>query len=203
MKKQLGANERLYPMPCPVVVGGTMERADALTVAWINVVASTPPTIAMGLRRTRHTLELIRETGDFTVNLPMASQAPIVDYFGLYSGRDHDKFAESGWTLEPATLVSAPLIAECPYHLECRVTQEVEIGEYVLVLAEIVETHAEESVLDETGLKVDIEKLDPLVYIAGSREYRALGAKVADAFSAGKTLADGRESDSGPISPAS
>ncbi len=189
MKKSLGPSDRLYPMPCPLVLGGTMEHADALAVAWIAIGGATPPTIVMALRQSRRTLELIRETGEFTVNIPRAADAAVVDYFGIVSGHDHDKFAETGWTLEPASAVSAPLVAECPYNLECRVLTEVDQGgSHVLVIGEVVESHAEESILDESGSKVDVEKLDPLIYIAGSREYRRLGDKVADAFSAGKSV---------------
>ncbi len=188
MKKRLGPSERLYPMPCALVVGGTMQDADVMAVAWINIVSSTPPSVAMGLRRTRRTLELIHETAQFSVNLPPTSLATKVDYCGLASGRKHDKFAEAGLTLEPGVALGTPLIAECPYNLECRMTTALEVGEYVVVIGEIVETHAEESILDSTGEKVDVDALDPLVYIAGSREYRRLGDKIADAFSIGKDL---------------
>jgi flavin reductase (DIM6/NTAB) family NADH-FMN oxidoreductase RutF len=188
MKKRLGPSERLYPMPCPLVLGGTMDDAHALAVAWVAIGGSTPPTVMMALRRTRHTLEFIRATGEFTVNTPQAGQAAVVDYFGTTSGRAHDKFAECGWTLEPASVVSAPLIAECPYNLECRVTSEVEAGEYVIVIGEILEAHAEESVLDDAGVNVDVARLDPLIYIPGTREYRRIGEKVADAYSVGKTM---------------
>ncbi|MCE5192029.1 MAG: flavin reductase family protein [Actinomycetia bacterium] len=187
MKRALGPNDRLYPMPCPLVVSGTMAHADALACAWIAVGGATPPTIVMALRKSRRTLELIRQTGEFTVNIPRASDAAVVDYFGLVSGHNHDKFAESGWTLEPAAVVSAPLVAECPYNLECRVLSEVDNGSHVLVIGQIVESHAEESVLDENG-NVDVELLDPLIYINGSREYRRLGEKVADAFTAGTSV---------------
>jgi flavin reductase (DIM6/NTAB) family NADH-FMN oxidoreductase RutF len=188
MKKRLGPLERLYPMPCVLVVGGTMELADTLAVAWINVVASTPPTIAMGLRKTRRTLELIRETGDFTVNVPDTALVAAVDYCGIASGRSTDKFADAGLTLSASALVTAPMIAECPYNLECRVTGETEIGEYVLVLGEIVESHAEERVLRAGTDIVEMGALDPLTYIAGAREYRALGPKAGDAYSIGKSL---------------
>lgn len=188
MKKRLGAMERLYPMPCPLIVGGTMDEADALAVAWINIVSSTPPTVAMGLRKTRRTLELIRETGTFTVNLPSTSLAAETDFCGITTGRKTDKFAATGLTLSPAAVVVTPIIEQCAYNLECEVTGEVEVGEYVVVLGQIVESHADESVLDAAGEKVDVAKLDPLIYIAGSREYRALGAKVADAFSVGKNI---------------
>ncbi len=169
-------------------IGDDRKLADALAVAWIGIASGKPPSVSMALRKTRNTLELIRETGEFTVNIPTADQAPIVDYFGTTSGRDHDKFAETGWTPVASAIVSAPIIAECPYNLECRVTHELDIGEYALVVGEILETHAEESILDTTGDKVDVALLDPLVYIAGSREYRRLGDKVADAFSIGRTI---------------
>jgi len=188
MKKLLGPSQNLYPMPCPIVVGGTLDRADALAVAWINIVSSTPPTIAMGLRNTRHTLELIRESGSFTVNVPDTSLVAETDYCGITNGRSVDKFATSGLLLAASSVVAAPMIEQCPYNLECRVTGEVEVGEYVLVLGEVVESHAEERVLDESGVKCDVAKLDPLVYVAGSREYRSIGDKIADAFSVGREL---------------
>ena len=188
MKKRLGPLERLFPMPCVLVVGGTIELADALTVAWINVIASTPPTVAMGLRRTRRTLVLIRENGDFTVNVPDTRMVEAVDYCGISSGRSTDKFVDAGLTLEPSTLVTAPIIAECPYNLECRVTGETEVGEYVVVLGEIVETHADERILRAGTDIIEMDLLDPLSYIAGAREYRAIGRKVADAYSVGKSL---------------
>ncbi len=80
------------------------------------------------------------------------------------------------------------MIAECPYNIECRVTSETEVGEYVLVLGEILESHAEERVLRPGTDVVEMDALDPLTYIAGAREYRALGPKVADAYSVGKSL---------------
>ena len=189
MKKRLGALERLFPMPTVLVVGGTLAEADVLTVAWINVVASTPPTIAMGLRRTRRTLELIRATGEFTVNVPNTALVAEVDYCGIASGRKHDKFAATGLKLVPGTATGTPIIEQCPYNLECRVSQEVEVGEYVLVLGEILETHAEESILrDPEGDVVEMDALDPIVYISGSREYHRLGGKIAHAYDVGNAL---------------
>lgn len=188
MKKRLGPTDRLYPMPCPLVLGGTMDEHDALAVAWVGIGAGTPPSVAMALRRSRHTLALIREHGEFTVNIPRATDAAVVDYFGITSGAQRDKFADTGWTVEPAAVVAAPIIAECPYNLECRVTHEIEIGEHIHVIGEVVESHAEEDVLDAGGEKVDVTALDPLIYIAGSREYRRLGGKVAEAYSAGRVF---------------
>jgi flavin reductase (DIM6/NTAB) family NADH-FMN oxidoreductase RutF len=190
MKKLLGPLERLYPMPCVLVVGGTEELADTMAVAWLNVISSTPPTVAMGLRRTRHTLELIRLNGTFTVNIPDTALAAAVDYCGTTPGRGRNKFADAGLTLAPSAIVETPVIAECPFNLECRVTEEVTVGEYVIVIGEILETHAEERVVrPETNL-VEMDALDPLIYCAGVREYRALGPKVADAYSVGRQIKD-------------
>lgn len=189
MKRRLGPVERLYPMPCPLVVGGTMDIADTLAVAWINVISSTPPTVAMGLRESRRTLELIRETGTFTVNVPTTSMAAQVDYCGTTNGRTVNKFAVAGLTLEPSALIGTPLIAECPFNLECKVTEEAVVGSYVVVIGEIVEAHAREDILVAPDSDVvDVAALDPLIYIAGQREYRAIGPKVADAYEIGKTV---------------
>ncbi|MHB8050743.1 MAG: flavin reductase family protein [Coriobacteriia bacterium] len=186
MKKRMGPSDRLYPMPVPLVCGGTMEHADACAVAWIGVCATNPPRVALALRESRYTLELIRASGTLTINTPRAADAAVVDYFGITTGRTTDKFAVSGWTLEPSAEVEAPRIAECPYQMECRVTHEIPLGSHVLLVAEVVESHADESVLDVEGSQVDVTLLDPLVYIAGSREYRRLGEKVADAYTIGK-----------------
>lgn len=186
MKKRLGPSDRLYPMPVPLVCGGTMEHSDACAVAWIGVCATNPPRVALALRESRYTLELIRASGTLTINTPRASDAAVVDYFGITTGRTTDKFAVSGWTLEPSVEVEAPRIAECPYQMECRVMHEIPLGSHVLLVAEVVESHADESVLDAEGTQVDVTLLDPLVYIAGSREYRRLGEKVADAYTIGK-----------------
>lgn len=187
MKKRLGPLERLFPMPCALVVGGTLDDADTLAVAWLNIVSSTPPTVAMGLRESRHTLELVRRTGTFTVNIPSSPLAAEVDFCGTTPGTKTDKFAATGLALTPSAVVDAPLIEQCPFNLECRVTEEVLVGSYVVVLGEVVESHAEESVLrDPAGDVVEMAALDPLVYIAGAREYWRLGSKVADAYSVGR-----------------
>ena len=192
MKKRLGPSDRLYPMPVPLVCGGTMERADACAVAWIGVCATNPPRVALALRESRYTLELIRESGTLTINTPRAADAAVVDYFGITAGRTTDKFVVTGWTLEPSDVVEAPRIAECPYQMECRVTHEIPLGSHVLLVAEVVESHAHESVLDAGGSMVDVAALDPLIYIAGSREYRRLGEKIADAYTAGKHVGQDR-----------
>lgn len=191
MKRALGPLERIFPMPCALVAAGPMEDPGICTVAWINVVASTPPTIAIGLREIRNTLRHIENTGSFTVNIPSAEMVDVVDYFGIATGNKDgvNKLEVSGLHVSPASMVAAPLIDECPYNLECVVSQTIEVGAYTILLAEIMESHASESILiDADSDVVSMDALNPLVYIPGAREYRTVGPKVADAYSAGKGL---------------
>jgi flavin reductase (DIM6/NTAB) family NADH-FMN oxidoreductase RutF len=188
MKKALGASDTFFPVPAALVVSGTMDEPNIITVAWTGIMSSTPPTVAVSLRNTRFSLEKIRERGDFTVNIPPARLFKEVDYCGLVSGRDADKFAVTGLHAIESSLVGAPIIEECPYNMECRVTGEREIGQWVVLFAEIVETHCDEDKTDATGTRVDVSKADPLAYCAVVREYRELGRKLGDGFKAGNEL---------------
>lgn len=189
MKKRLGPQTRLYPMPIPLVCSGTGERANMLAVAWVTIAGTDPAAIALVIGRTHHTMELIRETGEFTVNFARASLATEVDYCGITHGHDTDKWEATGLTRAPSAVVGAPIISECPYNLECRLIDTFDLPTGAnLVLGEIVESHADEEVLDERGTSVSVAAMDPLCYITGIREYWSLGEKVADAYSVGKAL---------------
>jgi flavin reductase (DIM6/NTAB) family NADH-FMN oxidoreductase RutF len=185
MKRRLGPTERLYPMPTPLVVAGSGDRLGIMAVAWVAIAGSTPSSVVMSVRSTRHTLALIRETGEFTLNVPNVALAEAVDYCGIASGRNTDKFADTGLTPLASAVVATPIVEQCPLNLECRVMSEVPNGEYVLVIGEIVETHVDEDLVDDAG-RLDVDRLDPLVYIPGNREYRGLGPKLADAFKIGR-----------------
>lgn len=187
MRKRLSAKPLLFPMPTPLVAAEHEGERGLLTVAWIGMASGTPPTIGMAVRSSRNTLRLIEASGEFTVNIPRVGMEAEVDFCGMVSGAGIDKFVAAGLTPLPASVVSAPLVAECPFNLECRVVGVHEMGEYRLVLGEIVETHADEDVLTAGG-KVDIGLLDPLLYVPGTQEYRGVGPKVADAYTVGLPL---------------
>lgn len=187
MKKQLSVKPLLFPMPTPLVAAAHGGERGLMTVAWIGMASGTPPTIGMAVRSTRNTLRLIEASGDFTVNVPRVGMEAAVDFCGIVSGAGVDKFAAAGLTPAQASLVSAPLVAECPFNIECRVVGVHEMGEYRLVLGEIVETHADEEILNAAG-KVDIGLLDPLLYVPGTQQYRGVGPKVADAYVVGVPL---------------
>lgn len=192
-KRQLGPLERIFPMPCVIIASGTPDDPAVFTASWINVVASTPPTIAIGIRNIRHTYETIERTGAFSVNIPSSEMADIADYFGLVSqfAAPENKLATVGLTASAGTVAATPIINECAYNLECIVTHSHSVGHYQVILAEIVETHADESILiDPESNVVSMDALDPLIYIAGSREYRRLGPRVADAYSVGRRFID-------------
>lgn len=189
MKRRLGVSDRFFPLPVPLIVGGHGAELDIVTACWFGVVSSTPATLGVSLRRTRRSLELIRKHGEFTVNVAPSSLVTEVDYCGLVSGHDRDKFADTGLTPIPGAVLATPLIAECPYNVECRLSGEIELGEYVLLLGAVVETHCDDDKLqDDDPGKPDMDRVDPLGYCAGVREYRGLGPKVADGYVVGRDI---------------
>lgn len=189
MKQRLGPQTRIYPMPIPLVCSGVGEDANMAAVAWATIVGTKPPAIGLVMGRGHRTVELIQECGEFTVNFAPATLAMEVDYCGLAKGRDVDKWIVAGLTRVPAAVVAPPLIEECSYHLECKLMAEVDLPTgSLMVIGQIVESHADEEVLDEDGANVDPGKMKPLCYLTGVREYWALGEKVADAYSIGKSL---------------
>jgi flavin reductase (DIM6/NTAB) family NADH-FMN oxidoreductase RutF len=189
-KRQLGPCVTFFPQPTTLVsTVGSSGSFDVMTASWVSIVSKTPPTLAVSLNRGRLTYEQIRETGCFVVNMVPASLAVEADYCGLRSGRDRDKFKMAGLTPVEASQVAAPLIAECPLNVECRLLREVELGEYVLVLGEILEIHAVEMAFGKDG-RIDAGAFDPLVYLGGIREYWGLGGLAGIAYHDGKRLFD-------------
>jgi len=180
----------MFPIPVALIVSGRGEQANIMTIAWIGMVSSTPPTIAVSMISTHYSVQLIHITGEFTVNLPSAKQVEIVDYCGLVSGRKRNKFHDTGLTPRPGAKIATPIIEECPYNMECLVTQTVELGEFTMLLGEIVETHIDTACVDAETQKIQIAQIDPLVYCAVIREYWSLGAKLGNGFQAGRDLAN-------------
>lgn len=185
-KRRLGPCITFFPQPATLVssVGGD-ERSNLMAASWVAVVSKTPPTIAIALHRGRQTTKNIAETGCFTVNVMPSTLAAETDYCGLRSGREEDKASACGLTLTPSDHVAAPIVSESPLNLECRRSGEVEIGEYLLILGEILQVHASEEAFGPGG-EIDAGGFDPLVYLGGIREYWSLGEKVADAYLEGK-----------------
>lgn len=192
MKQQLGPTDIFFPVPAALIVSGPFRQVDIITIAWVGMVSSTPPTVGISLDKRRYSLELIRSTGEFSVNIPDAAHFEEADFCGMVSGRKVDKFVQSGLTPLAAGKLKTAIIKECPFNMECRVIREIELGDYVLILGEVLETHIDEDKVDASNNRpqIDIAKTNPLVYCATVREYWSLGSKLGKAFQAGKTILD-------------
>ncbi|MBI4297004.1 MAG: flavin reductase family protein [Chloroflexi bacterium] len=175
-KIQQAPKTGLYPVPMVMVsCVDSNGKPNIITIAWAGVVNSTPPMLSVALRHSRYSYGLIKQTGDFVINIPKEDQAWAADFCGQVSGRDVDKFKEAHLTPIKASLVKSPLIQECPVNLECVVKQRMDLGSHELFWGEVVATHIDEEYCDERG-HWDIARLRPLAYCGG--DYWSLGKLV-------------------------
>ena len=158
----------LHPRPVVLVTCTDKEgRANALAISWITPVARDPPTIAISVGKTRYSNGLIRETGEFVVNVPPDGLVEHVQFCGTVSGRDvPDKIAKAKLTAKPAKVVKAPIIDECVAHLECRVKQVVDCGSHDLFVAEVVAAYADPAAFKEGLWNLGVAK--PLQHAGGN-----------------------------------
>ena len=172
-KRELKPGNMLYPVPAVMVTAADSEGHDnIITLAWAGTVNSDPPMVSVSVRKSRHTHGMLVKTGEFAVNLVTEGLTRACDLCGVISGRDGDKFEKAGLTREAASVIGAPLIAESPVNIECRVKQVLELGSHDLFLAEVLAVHADESLFDEKD-RLDLGKAGLTAYSHG--EYRALG----------------------------
>jgi len=164
----------IYPLPAVLVsCGDREEEYNLVTVAWTGTVCTDPPMCYISLRPERHSYGIIRRTGEFVINLTTEELARTVDWCGVKSGRDCDKFRETGLTPAPGVKVKAPIVAEAPISIECRVKRIEPLGSHDLFLAEVVNVQADARFLDpETG-RFSLERARPIVYSHG--QYFGLG----------------------------
>lgn len=187
-KRTLGPCVTFFPQPTTMITTVSVEgEPNIMTASWVGIVSKTPPTMAVSFNSNRLSYQNIQETGEFVVNLVPSGLAVEADLCGIRSGRDLDKSGLCQLKLEAAQQVAPPLLKYSPLNVECRYSQELDLGEYRLVLGEIVQIHAVEQAF-AAGEKGDVRCFDPLVYLGGIREYWSMGEKVADAYQAGKIL---------------
>ena len=165
----------LAPLPAVLVTTGDMVHADVATVAWTGIVNTQPPKTYISLRKSRYSYELLEKSGECVINLTTAEMARKVDYCGIYTGRKVDKFAKCGFTKTAASAVAAPLIAESPLSLECRVRQKLPLGSHTMFLADILSVDVDEKLLDRDG-KLCLERAGLLAFAHGA--YYALGREL-------------------------
>lgn len=186
MKKSTGAKALAYPTP--VFVVGTYDKAgrpNVMTAAWAGICCSRPPCVSISLRKATYTHGNIMEHGFFTLSIPSQDHVKEVDYLGMVSGKDEDKFSATGLTPVNSELVNAPYVKEFTFVLECKLSHTVELGLHTHFIGEILDIKADEAVLGENGLP-SIEKVRPFLYAPEYRTYYAVGEFVGKAYSIGK-----------------
>ena len=166
----------LNPEPPVLVSCGGLDKPNLITIGWTGTICTQPSMVSISVRPERFSHHLIRESGQFAINLPTEALVRSVDWCGVKSGRDVDKFAACGLHAAPGTvLTDCPILEESPVNLECRVTQVIPLGSHDLFLAEVVACDVDERLLDENG-KLCLDKARLIVYSHG--EYLSLGKKL-------------------------
>lgn len=166
----------LYPLPAVLVTAADNEgNENVLTIAWTGTVCSDPAMVYVSVRPSRHSYNMIKETGEFVINLTTKELAYATDYCGVKSGRDEDKFQAMNLTKEKAQHVKAPLIKESPVNIECKVVDIIPCGTHDMFLAKVLCVHADQKYMDENG-KFDLAKAQPIVYSHG--QYYCTGEKI-------------------------
>lgn len=141
----------MAPLPTVMVSCGDMKNSNILTIAWTGIISSNPPRTYISIQKPRYSYNIIKESGEFVINLTSEQLVKAMDYCGVKSGRDVDKFKEMRLTKEAADEVSCPMIAESPVNLECRIIEAKEMGSHTMFIADIVAVHVDEKYVDEKG----------------------------------------------------
>jgi len=165
----------IYPLPAVMVSCGNMEKSNILTVAWTGTICTDPAMTYISIRPERYSYELIKESGEFVINLTTKELAFATDWCGVKSGANVDKFKEMNLTKEKAQFVSCPIIKESPVSIECKVEEIKELGSHHMFIAKVLSVDADEQYLDENG-KFCLEKCDLITYSHG--EYYGLGEHI-------------------------
>ena len=187
-KRQLGPCVTFFPQPATLVATtDNFGQTNLMMASWAGIVSKSPPTMAVSLHYNRQTYANIIETEMFSVNVVTPDFIAEADLCGLCSGRHEDKLSLTALKTEAANITGVPLVVDSPLNVECRFSKTIELGDYRLILGEIVEIYVCDSAYNDKG-KADAKTFDPLVYLGGLREYWTLGEKCADAYSVGKTL---------------
>lgn len=164
----------IYPLPAIIVSCGDIDgEHNLLTASWVGTICSNPPMCYVSIRPERYSYAIIKERMEFALNLTTVQMARETDWCGVVSGRSVDKVKETGLTIEPATLISAPLLSASPISLECRVREIMPLGSHDMFIADVVNVRADEQYIDPDTGGFDMERAGLLAYAHG--EYFALG----------------------------
>lgn len=164
----------IAPIPAVMVSCGDMEKSNIITVAWCGITNTVPPKTYISVRPSRHSYDVIKESGEFVINLVPATLAKKADFCGIYTGKKVDKFQKCGFTKEKSSKVSAPMIGECPISIECKVTDIIPLGSHHMFLSDILAVNVEKGMLE--GDKLCINRAHLCAFAHG--EYYKLGERI-------------------------
>ena len=165
----------LYPLPAVMVSCGDMEKSNIITVAWTGIINTDPAMVYISVRPSRYSYNLIKEKGEFIINLTTKDLAYATDWCGVKTGAKIDKYKEMKLTKEKAKFVNCPMIKESPVSVECKVKEVRELGSHHMFVAEVLAINADEKYIDDKGA-FDISKCDLIAYSNGN--YYSLGKKI-------------------------
>lgn len=165
----------LSPVPAVLVTCGTVEKPAGLTIGWTGITCSEPPKTYISVRPSRNSYGIIKESGEFVINMLPSHMVRQLDYCGIKSSRDEDKLAKMKLVPQPCQNVSAPQIAQAVISLECRVSDVIPLGSHDMFLADILSVNIAKDLIDERG-RLRIEQAGLLTYAHGT--YFALGKKI-------------------------
>ena len=165
----------LYPLPAVMVSCGTMDKSNIITVAWTGILNTDPAMVYISVRPSRYSYNLIKEQGEFVINLTNKDLARATDWCGVKSGEKIDKFKEMKLHKEKAKFVKCPMIKESPVSVECKVKEIKELGTHHMFMAEVLAINSDEKYIDGNGA-FDISKCDLIAYSNG--HYYQLGKKI-------------------------
>ena len=174
-KRTLKGGALVCPLPPTMVSCGDMENSNIITIGWTGILNTIPPKTYISVRPTRYSYELIKEKGEFVINLTPSNLVKEADYCGIYTGKKVDKFEKCKLTKVKGTEVDAPMIDECPVSIECRVTDIIPLGSHDMFMADIVAVNVDESLFDKDD-KMRLDKANLVAYAHG--EYFELGKKI-------------------------
>lgn len=175
-RQQWKPGNMLYPLPVVMVsCQDGRGKPNIITVAWAGTICSSPAMVSVSIRPERYSYNIIKETGEFTINLVTKDLAYATDYCGVKSGRDVDKFKEMGLHKCPGVSISVPGIEESPVNIECRVKNIIPLGSHDMFIAEVSGVQVDEAYMDETG-RFHLNDTELVTYSHG--EYYTLGEKL-------------------------
>ena len=167
----------VYPLPAVLVtVGNSPENYNIITIAWTGTICSDPPMCYISVRKGRHSYPILKELGEFVINLTTKDLAYATDWCGVRSGRQYDKFKEMHLTPGKASIVSAPIIEESPVNIECKVKEVLELGTHDMFIAVVVNVKADDKYIDQESGAFSLFKAKPICYSHGN--YYEVGKRI-------------------------